>query len=286
MFNRTSPSEVKSWCIKQGFHPNKILGQNFLIDKNILASIVDAAELASGASVLEVGPGLGVMTEEMLTRGARVTAVEKDQRLAQWLTESLLEEYPDTLKLMTADMLEVPLKPLLAQHFDAFVSNLPYSVGTRILMELIQEPDAPKTLVTLVQTEVAERFVAPPATEHRGIAGVWIQLDYDVRLVKKVSGSCFWPKPEVQSTVVAMTRHDRSTLSEPQKAHFRQLTKMTFLYRRKQLGSILRKAPAPFTRPDADDILNALGILPARRPETLTIPEWEALTCALYPHIT
>ncbi len=281
MINRTSPTEVKAWCIDHGFHPNKVLGQNFLIDKNILASIVDAADLSEGDKVLEVGPGLGVMTEEMLQRKTIVTAVEKDKRLALWLTESLCQEYADSFTLITADMLEVPLQPLLAQHFDAFVANLPYSVGTRILMEVIQEADSPKTIVTLVQTEVAERFAAPVSAEERGVAGVWLQLDYDVKLVRKVSGNCFWPKPEVQSTVVAMTKHNRSTLTHEEKKTYRQLTKMAFLYRRKQLGKILRTAPKPFQVADPATLLESINLSTDRRPETLTVADWEALTRAI-----
>lgn len=275
--NRTSPSEVKAWCIERGFHPNKVLGQNFLIDRNILASIVDAAGLKPGARVLEVGPGLGVMTEELLRRGAFLMAVEKDKRLAEWLTESLLPLFPDRFTLRNADMLECPLAALSPEPFDAFLSNLPYSVGTRILMDVAADPLAPATLVTMVQTEVAERFAAAPGDANRGVAGVWLQLDFDVAIVRHVKASCFWPRPEVQSTIVAMRRHNRSTLTPAEKERYRALTKHCFLYRRKQLATILRKGPWP----NAAQALEAVGIDPARRPETLTVPEWEALTQAI-----
>ncbi len=275
--NRTSPSEVKAWCIERGFHPNKVLGQNFLIDRNILEAIVDAAGLTAGARVLEVGPGLGVMTEELLRRGARVTAVEKDKRLAEWLAESLRPGFPDRLELRNADMLECPLSSLSPEPFDAFLSNLPYSVGTRILMDVAADPLAPATLVTMVQTEVAERFAAEAGAPDRGVAGVWLQLDFDVSIVRHVKASCFWPRPEVQSTIAAMRRHTRGTLSPAQKERFRALTKHCFLYRRKQLATILRKGPWP----NAPQALEAAGIDPMRRPETLTVAEWEKLTLAL-----
>ena len=140
--NRTSPSEVKAWCIAPGFHPNKTLGQNFLIDRNILEVLADTVGAQSGDRVLEVGPGLGVLTEALLRRGARVTAIEKDPVLAAWLRESLVLEFPDTLELLEGDALEVEWAPLLSRGFVAFASNLPYSVGTRILMDLIcQEED-------------------------------------------------------------------------------------------------------------------------------------------------
>lgn len=271
--NRTSPSEVKAWCIGRGFHPNKTLGQNFLIDRNILDALVDAVGIEPGDAVLEVGPGLGVMTEALLQRGARLTAIEKDPALAAWLRESLLPQFPDTFELIEGDALETDWEPLLARGFKAFASNLPYSVGTRILMELIQQPQAPDRLVTLVQLEVADRFAAAPSTPERGTAAVWLQADYDVRVVRSVKPTCFWPPPEVTSAVVAMDRHTRSTLTAAGKAYLRALSKQLFTQRRKQLGTVLRKGPAAFRTIDPA----AAGIDPARRAETLTLPEWEAL---------
>lgn len=276
--NRTSPSDVKAWCIGRGFHPNKTLGQNFLIDKNILNALVDAVGAGEGDRVLEVGPGLGVMTEALLQRGIHVTAIEKDPALAAWLRDSLLKEYPETFKLIEGDALETDWEPLLAEgQFKAFASNLPYSVGTRILMDLICQPNAPERLVTLVQLEVAERFAAHPSTPERGTAAIWIQTDYDVQVVRNVKPSCFWPPPEVTSAVVAMQRHTRSTLSHEGKAQLRALSKQVFTQRRKQLGTVLRKSPAPFNK--ADPV--AANIEPTRRAETLTLPEWEALTATL-----
>lgn len=271
--NRTSPSDVKAWCIARGFHPNKTLGQNFLIDANILGVLADAVGIAPGDPVLEVGPGLGVLTEALLKRGARLTAIEKDPALAEWLRASLLKEYPGALDLREGDALDTDWDALLSQGFRAFASNLPYSVGTRILMDLIRSRYAPERLVTLVQLEVADRFCAAPCTPERGTAGVWLQLDYDVRVVKHVKPTCFWPPPEVTSAVVLMERHRRSVLTHEEKATCRALAKQLFLQRRKQLGAILRKAPAPFRGLDPA----AAGIDPTRRPETLAIPEWEAL---------
>jgi 16S rRNA (adenine1518-N6/adenine1519-N6)-dimethyltransferase len=277
--NRTSPSDVKAWCIGRGFHPNKTLGQNFLIDRNILTALVDAVGAGEGDRVLEVGPGLGVMTEALLQRGIHVTAIEKDPALAAWLRDSLLKEYPNTLTLIEGDALETDWEPLLAQNFKAFASNLPYSVGTRILMDLICQAGAPERLVTLVQQEVAERFAARPSTPERGTAAIWIQADYDVQIVRSVKPSCFWPPPEVTSAVVAMQRHQRSTLSNEGKAMLRALSKQVFTQRRKQLGTVLRKSPAPFNK--ADPLV--ANIEPTRRAETLTLPEWEALTATLCP---
>ncbi|MEG2724415.1 MAG: 16S rRNA (adenine(1518)-N(6)/adenine(1519)-N(6))-dimethyltransferase RsmA [Kiritimatiellia bacterium] len=277
--NRTSPSEIKAWCIGRGFHPNKTLGQNFLIDRNILDALVAAVDCAPGDRVLEVGPGLGVLTEALLRQGAHVTAIEKDHALVLDLQATLCKEFPDTLELIEGDALDSDWTTLLKQRFKAFASNLPYSVGTRILMELIQQPDAPQRLVTLVQQEVADRFTAAANSAERGTAAVWIQLDYDVRLVRLVKPCCFWPAPEVTSAIVAMDRHARSTLSQAGKVFCRALAKQLFLQRRKQLGTVLRKAPAPFNTLAP----TVIGMDPMRRAETLTLPEWEQLAAQGQP---
>ena len=264
--NLTSPSQVKAWCIEHDFHPNKVLGQNFLIDRNALEAIVDAGLEGFGASgfqssevlgvpgaeVLEIGPGLGVLTEEMLRRGVKVTAIEKDPVLAARLSESLgnppnltviaddalvwlarLNTQPSTLNSQPSTLNSQP-------SFSCMVSNLPYQAGTRILLELVKARKIPMMTV-LVQTEVAERLAAGPGSKTRGLAGVWAQLDYDVKIVRKVSASCFWPRPEIGSAVVKLVRHDRNVdFSSEERDVFYRLTKQAFEHRRKQLGSIFK----------------------------------------------
>ncbi len=240
--NLTSPTQVKAWCIENDFHPNKVLGQNFLIDRNALVAIVDAG-LGSfppeDACVLEIGPGLGVLTEEMLARGCAVTAVEKDPVLAERLAASLGN--PSGLTVVPGDALAVTNdSSFIAHRFTHMISNLPYQAGTRILLELVQTRAIP-VMTVLVQTEVAERLAAREGSKTRGLAGVWAQLDYDVKIVRKVAASCFWPRPEIGSSVVTLTRHDRNIeLSDKERGVFRRLTKKAFEHRRKQLGSIFR----------------------------------------------
>ena len=134
--NLTSPSQVKAWCLENGFHPNKVLGQNFLIDKNALDAIIDAADIPSTSvpppRVLEIGPGLGVLTEGLLARGCAVAAIEKDPVLADRLKESLGD--PDALTVIKGDALD-HIKDGSCDGFPLMVSNLPYQAGTRILLE-------------------------------------------------------------------------------------------------------------------------------------------------------
>ena len=244
--NLTSPSQVKAWCIENGFHPNKVLGQNFLIDQNALKAIVDAGleGHVSGlpSHVLEIGPGLGVLTEEMLKRGCKVTAIEKDPVLAARLKESLGN--PEDLTVIEGDALEWIALDMRRETkdagFDCMISNLPYQAGTRILLELVKAREL-RSMTVLVQTEVAERLAATEGTKTRGLAGVWAQLDYDVRIVRKVSASCFWPRPEIGSSVVRLDRHERNLgLSAEERDLFHRLTKQAFEHRRKQLGSIFK----------------------------------------------
>ncbi len=247
--NLTSPSQVKAWCIAHDFHPNKVLGQNFLIDRNALEAIVDAGLAGlpdpAGARVLEIGPGLGVLTEEMLRRGCSVVAVEKDPVLAARLAEALGN--PPNLVVIAGDALDVIAHPErfpelsdATRPFAAMVSNLPYQAGTRILLDLVRARTLP-ALTILVQTEVAERLASAEGSKTRGLAGVWTQLDYEVKIVRKVAASCFWPRPEVGSSVVRLTRHDRNVaLSAEERDLFYRLTKKAFEHRRKQLGSIFK----------------------------------------------
>ena len=250
--NLTSPSQVKSWCIENGFHPNKTLGQNFLIDQNALKAIVDSGlEKVQGAGcrVLEIGPGMGVLTEEMLKRGCKVMAIEKDPVLAERLGKESkskveVEQWWKNLTLLTGDALAFLSQPSTSTFnltsFDCMISNLPYQAGTRILLELVQARTIP-VITALVQTEVAERLAAKEGSKVRGLAGVWAQLDYDVAITRKVSASCFWPRPEIGSSVVRLVRHDRNIeLSAKERDVFHRLTKKAFEHRRKQLGSIFK----------------------------------------------
>lgn len=240
--NLTSLSQVKDWCIRNGFHPNRVLGQNFLIDRNALDSILDAALSSQAANcqpqtVLEIGPGLGVLTEGLLSRGCKVTAIEKDPVLADRLKEALGN--PENLTVLKGDALDY-IKQGQCDGFPVMASNLPYQAGTRILIELVERIGV-ASMVVLVQTEVAERLAAKEGSKTRGLAGVRVQLDYDVQIVRKVSANCFWPRPEIGSTIVKLVRHHRNdAVGSEVRAMFRRLTKQAFEHRRKQLGSIFK----------------------------------------------
>lgn len=193
---------------------------------------------------------MGVLTEEMLRRGCEVTAIEKDPVLAERLAREAQaraagEEWWGKLTLIAGDALDYVSRPLDSRaegqpSFDCMISNLPYQAGTRILLELVQAHELP-VITALVQTEVAERLAAKEGSKTRGLAGVWAQLDYDVSIVRKVSASCFWPRPEIGSSVVRLVRHARNEgFSVENRKLFHRITKQAFEHRRKQLGSIFK----------------------------------------------
>lgn len=277
------PSAVKAWCREHDFHPNRTLGQNFLIDDNILDHIVAAAALQPELAVLEVGPGLGALTGALLATGASVTAVEKDHRLADWLRRSLGQH--ERFTLIEGDMLEQPLDTLLATpdsttpRFHASVSNLPYSSGTRILLDLCRHRLAPGRLIVMVQREVAERLAAAPGSAARGQAGVWVHQNYDVTLLRTVKATCFWPRPAVASILVQLQRHQRLPLTPRERDAFDHLTRHLFSQRRKQLVVALRSLLAHHGLSDESvaTLLAEAGIDSASRAEDVTNEGWQRL---------
>lgn len=272
--NLTSPSQVRALLADLDIHPSKTLGQSFLIDKNILNILIKTANLSHDDEVLEVGPGLGVVTEQLLRRVRRVVAVEKDSRLFDFLKERF--EAEPALELICTDMLDVDVNNRLRSGLNKVVSNLPFSVGSRILVDLVRAEPAPRQIVVTVQQEVAHRLAARPGSRDYGLSSVWSQLVYQVDMVKTVSPGCFWPKPEVKSAIVNMRKHNRFILSPEEKQIFYQLTKQAFTHRRKQLATILKCMPdhLNMSLARARRLLEELEIDIKSRPENLAVEDW------------
>lgn len=276
--NLVSPSQVKAFLEKKGIHPNKTLGQNFLIDGNILKIIIDAAELSEDDYILEIGPGLGVLTQRLVASGARVSAVEKDSALCSCLQEILSAE--DSLDICCGDMMDVGVRGYMEAGVNKMVSNLPYSVGTRILLDLACDPQPPELMVVTVQLEVAQRITAVPGGKDYGMLSAWTQLIYDVELVRTIKPTCFFPRPAIESGIVKLTRRDRAFESREMQEKFCALTKQSFMHRRKQLAPILSRlmVDPEISADDARDLLESLGADPKARPENLSVEQWCSLT--------
>ena len=270
----TSPAQVRTVLAELDIQPRKEWGQNFLIDANIRNMIVEIAALGADDVVLEIGAGLGVLTEVMLVRAARVVAVEKDRRLAAHLAERF--GWSPRLQLISGDFMDLDAATLLNQGISKVVGNLPYSVGSRMLVNLFFASTPPAQIVVTVQLEVAERLAAGPGDSPRGLLSVWAQLAYEVRVRKTVSATCFYPRPDVQSAIVQMTRRPAPVADLSDRGLYYDVTREAFRYRRKQLTTILARAPGRLRRPadQAAGELQGLGIDPRSRPEDLTVEDW------------
>lgn len=274
--NLTSPTQVRALLEARGLQPSQPLGQNFLIDANVRDIILATAAVQPGDTVLEIGPGLGVITEQLLRRARRVIAVEKDAGLFAWLQESL--GAAPNLELIHADALDVVAERLPDWQADRLVSNLPYSVGSRILMDVFALPNPPASLTVTVQLEVAERMGAAEGTPERGLMSVWAQRRYEVQLVRTIAPTCFAPRPKVTSALVRLVRRS-GTPAEDGGAFFYALTRACFAYRRKQMATILARVAGELGLPgrEAVDVLAGLGLDPRRRPETFDVATWESV---------
>jgi len=272
--NLTSLSDVRSLFADWDCRPSRAMGQNFLIDRNVRDIEIREASLSGDDCVLEIGPGLGVLTEALLAEAGSVVAIEKDSRLFSFLSERFRDR--SRLKLLEGDALETGVESLLAHGANKVVANLPYSVGSRILVDLVRSSDPPERMVVTVQLEVAQRLASGPGGKHYGLLSAWCQYRYDVKLIRAISPSCFWPRPEVRSGIVLMKRVPCRHEDPENSAFFYELTQHAFTYRRKQLGTILSRAQSPFHIPvdECHRLLESVGVSSSARPEDLNIDQW------------
>lgn len=281
MINLTSPSQVKALLEELDIHPRKALGQNFLIDRNILNIIRSLAELRREDVVLEVGPGLGILTDELVGLTHRVYAIEMDPTLAAYLRD----HYAGTpgFNLVESDALDVDLAELLAQGVTRFVSNLPYSSGTRILLEIIEAPHRPDLMVVMVQKDVAQRLAASPHTKEYGLVSIMAQLFYDVTVEKDVSPHCFLPAPEIWSAIVRFRKKGKPIADARTGACVHRLAKWCFTHRRKQLSTLFNHPPSGLQLDPAHTgaFFAAAEIDPKDRPENVSVEQWARLARAV-----
>jgi 16S rRNA (adenine1518-N6/adenine1519-N6)-dimethyltransferase len=264
----TNPSVIKSLLNELGHRPNKGLGQNYLIDGNIIDIIIRAAELSETDTCLEIGPGLGALTQALLTTGTPLTAIEKDPTMARHIDHTF-----KGVILVEEDVLDVDLSELFAGGINKIVANLPYSVGSRFIVNTLEANPLPDKMVFMVQKEVADRLTAQPGSKAYGPLAIWSQLNYEVKNIKNVSPNCFMPAPKVWSAVVRFEKRETPLAEVADYARFKRLVKTVFTQRRKQIGSNLRK-----NMPEFFQGLEKAGIEPTTRPEQIPIKQWAALS--------
>lgn len=250
---------------------SKKLGQNFLIDEGVVTGIVDAAEISEGEKVLEIGPGIGTLTQGLLEAGAHVTAVELDKKLPAVLAQTLAGY--ENFKLVQGDILKVDIAELMPQNFKV-VANLPYYITTQILLTLMEKKLPITKIVTMVQREVAERMIAAPNSKIYGAMSVAVQFRADCRIAFDVSPENFLPRPEVTSSVVVCDVHEPKFKVDEN--FFTKVVRAAFGQRRKTLINSL--IGGGFQRDAVINALDAAGIDFTRRAETLTLEEFAAIS--------
>lgn len=249
----------------------KSLGQNFLHDAHQLERITNAAELAPSDQVLEIGPGLGPLTDLLLQKAGRVLAVEKDARLVPILRERFTQPQ---FELLQADALAW-LKDEPRDWRDwKLVANLPYSVASPILVELAAGERAPKMLVATLQLEVARRLFAAPDTDDYGVLTLLVQIDFAPRDWFKIPPGCFFPAPEVDSACVSLVRREQPLLPAEKRPVFHRLVKQAFSQRRKMMLKLLKQT---WPKEKLEAAFNELGISLLERAEKLSLQQFVAL---------
>ena len=250
----------------------KSLGQNFLHDANQLHRIVEAARLGEHDRVLEIGPGLGALTQFLLEKGPHLLAIEKDKRLSDVLKARFAQN--PRLEVLEADALAY-LKNRIDWSAWKVVSNLPYSVASPILVELAKAPRPPMRIVATLQMEVAQRIIAEAGQEHYGLLSLLLQLRYEPRALFKIPATCFFPVPGVDSACVTLERRSKFTLNSGGCAAFEKIAKRSFSQRRKMMLKLL-KADWPLAQ--LEQAFAQIGILPKARAETITLQQYIHLT--------
>jgi 16S rRNA (adenine1518-N6/adenine1519-N6)-dimethyltransferase len=281
---RLDPLAVRRQLRDEGLRARHSLSQNFLADPDVLQSILDLAAPEPGRRVLEVGPGLGILTGGLLAGGAAVTAVELDRRLAERLGHVYAEAIEaGALRLIGGDILDQPIPGLVAPPFEV-VANVPYHITSPILHRFLGEPPRPERLVLMLQREVAERISAAPGD--MSYLSVFVQYHAAVRIAFTVPREAFEPAPEVESAVVEIRPLDplgtRPRLSPAGEDDLWRLVQAGFRERRKKLRNVLSRQ-LPLTGAAAARALEAAVIDGDRRPQTLSVDEWLALRAALGP---
>lgn len=259
-----------------GLRMSKKLGQNFLIDARIVQGIVEAAEIEPGDRVLEIGPGIGTLTQGLAEAGADVTAVELDKKLPAVLKETL-KAY-DNVRIVPGDILKVNIPEIMGEAPFKVAANLPYYITTPILMTLLERRLPITHMVMMVQKEVAERMTAKPGSRIYGALSVAVQYYTEPEIVLDVPPRSFIPAPEVMSVVVSCrVRKEPAVAVQDEKLFFR-VVKAAFGQRRKTLMNALKGGG--FSKEAVRDALEQSGIDPTRRGETLTLEEFGRLADA------
>lgn len=281
-------SNTKEIIEKHGFTFKKSFGQNFLTDTNILNKIVNAADLNDEVGVIEIGPGIGALTEFIARKAKKVVAYEIDPRLIPILAETLAPY--DNVKVIHQDILKADVASMIEEEFKdvkhiAVVANLPYYITTPILMGLIEKKLPIDWYVTMMQKEVAERLSANPGSKDYNALSIAVQYYTEAKIALNVPKTVFIPAPNVDSSVVKLTKREQPAVAVENEDFFLEIVHAAFKQRRKTIQNNLNQHFNDLVKEDVTKLLEEAGIVPSRRGETLTIEEFGHLSNVFYKHI-
>ena len=277
----TDLSVIRTLCEKYDFALSKGFGQNFIINPGLPPKIVDASGVDKSWGVLEIGPGIGVLTKELAKRAAKVVSIEVDERLPPLLAETMAGV--DNFKLVLQDVLKVDLKALIAAEFPgmpvAVCANLPYYITSPIVMKLLGDRLPIQNLTVMVQKEVADRMQVGPGTKDYGALSLAVQYYAEPYIVANVPPNCFIPRPGVGSAVIRLNRYQEPPVKVKDEQLMIRLIRASFNQRRKTLqNGIANSGELSFTKEQIAKALESLGISANIRGESLSLAEFAALS--------
>ncbi|MFD2681354.1 16S rRNA (adenine(1518)-N(6)/adenine(1519)-N(6))-dimethyltransferase RsmA [Bacillus seohaeanensis] len=284
-----TPIRTKEILKKYGFSFKKSLGQNFLIDPNILRNITEHAGLTKNTAAIEIGPGIGALTEQLARTSGKVLAFEIDQRLIPILKDTL-SPY-NNVTIVNEDVLKADVKAVMDQELQGFddimvVANLPYYVTTPIILKLLMEKLPIRGICVMLQKEVGDRISAKPGTKEYGSLSIAIQYYTEAEMVMTVPKTVFMPQPNVDSAVIRLTKREKPPVDVKDEDFLFFITRSSFAQRRKTILNNLT-SQLPNGKEKKEAILEALqsaGVDPTRRGETLSIEEFALLSDHLLPN--
>lgn len=278
----TDLATIRALCEKYDFALSKGFGQNFIINPGICPKIVDASGIDRSCGVIEIGPGIGVLTQELAKRAGKVVAIEVDERLPPVLAETLAKY--DNVEILLQDVLKVDLHALIAERFPGMpvcvCANLPYYITSPILMKLLGEKLPIRSITVMVQKEAADRLAAAPGTRESGAISCAVSYYAQPQMLFTVQPGSFYPAPKVTSAVVKLDiRPTPAVKVEDEEAYF-ALVRAAFGQRRKTAANSIA-AGLGLPKETVLAALEAAGLDPRVRPEKLTLEDFAALRCAL-----
>ncbi len=272
MLKMLSRKEIKEICLKKNIRPSKKMGQNFLVCEHALEKILKAAELKKTDFVIEVGSGLGALTQGLIGNTKKVMTIEKDRRLVDFIKQRF-KDIPN-IKIIQNDILKIKIPDIVGSKKYKLVANLPFSIATAVIRKFLETKNPPETIIVLTQKEVAQKICAKPGKTN--LLAVSIQFYAKPKIVSYISKNRFWPQPKVDSAILRIIPEKLKYKDINTKLFFK-IVKKGFAQPRKQLANTLYSG-LRLDKQETKDWILKNNIKPEQRPETLNIIDWVNLT--------